>query len=87
VQDVYNDEAGYQRCTVSYSDLPAEEIFAAVERFYRKYYFRPKYVFKALKKMVKSAEERKRMMIEGRQFLSTLRTRKTAANGVNAGTA
>jgi hopanoid biosynthesis associated radical SAM protein HpnJ len=76
VQDIYNDEAGYQRCTVSYPSLSSEEIFDSVERFYRKYYFRPTYVFKALKKMAQSADERKRMLSEAGQFFSAMRNRK-----------
>jgi len=81
VQNVYNDEAGYQKCTVSYPGLSGEEIFDAVERFYRKYYFRPTYVFKAVKKMVRSADERKRMLSEAGQFLSTMRKRRAASGG------
>lgn len=81
VQDVYNDEAGYQRCTVSYPEISNQEIFSAVERFYRKYYFRPHYVFKAVKKMIKSADERKRMLSEAGQFLSAMRNRKSASHG------
>jgi len=87
VQDIYNDEAGYQRCTVSYPEISGDEIFAAVERFYKKYYFRPKYIFKAVKKMVKSADERKRMLSEAGQFLGAMRNRKSGGNGVSAGTA
>jgi radical SAM superfamily enzyme YgiQ (UPF0313 family) len=79
VDSVYNDESGYQRCTVSYPGLSSEEIFDAVERFYRKYYFRPRYVFKAARKMVRSRDERKRLMREARDFLTTLRKRKTAS--------
>ncbi len=81
VQEVYNDEAGYQRCTVSYPEISAEEIFAAVERFYRKYYFRPKYVFKALKKMARNGAERRRMLMEGRQFFATMRKRRSQMSG------
>lgn len=83
VDSVYNDEAGYQKCTVSYPGLSAEEIFDAVERFYRRYYFRPKYVFKAAKKMVKSRDERKRLLREAGEFLSTMRKRR-AGNGAGA---
>jgi len=79
VDSVYNDEAGYQRCTVSYPGLSAEEIFDAVERFYRSYYFRPAYVFKSVKKMVKSRDERKRMLREAGEFFSTMRKRRSAA--------
>ena len=81
VQDVYNDESGYQRCTVSYPEVSAQEIFDAVERFYRSYYFRPKYFFKAAKKMVKSRDERKRLLREAGEFLSTMRKRRSAGNG------
>jgi hopanoid biosynthesis associated radical SAM protein HpnJ len=84
VQNVYNDEAGYQRCTVSYPEVSAEEIFAAVERFYRKYYFRPKYFFKAAKKMVKSRAERKRMLREAGEFLATMRKRRSNGKGAAA---
>jgi radical SAM superfamily enzyme YgiQ (UPF0313 family) len=87
VQDIYNDEAGYQRCTVSYPEISGDEIFAAVERFYKKYYFRPKYIFKAVKKMVKSSDERKRMLSEAGQFFGAMRNRKSGGNGVSAGTA
>ncbi len=80
VNSVYNDESGYQKCTVSYPGLSSEEIFDAVERFYRAYYFRPKYVFKAAKKMVKSRDERKRLLREAGEFLSTMRKRR-ATNG------
>jgi len=79
VDSVYNDEAGYQRCTVSYPDLSAEEIFDAVERFYRSYYFRPAYVFKSVKKMVKSRDERKRMLREAGEFFATMRKRRSGA--------
>ncbi len=84
VQDVYNDEAGYQKCTVSYPEASAEQIFEAVERFYRKYYFRPKYFLKAAKKMVKSADERKRMLREAGEFLSTMRKRRATGNAPTA---
>src|SRR2546428_1259006 len=84
VQDVYNDEAGYQRCTVSYPEASSQEIFDAVERFYRKYYFRPKYFFKAAKKMVKSADERKRMLREAGEFLTTMRKRRATGNGATS---
>ena len=84
VQDVYNDESGYQKCTVSYPGLSAQEIFDAVERVYRSYYFRPKYFFKAAKKMVQSREERKRLLREAGEFLSTMRKRRATSNTVSS---
>jgi hopanoid biosynthesis associated radical SAM protein HpnJ len=70
------DDSGFQNATVSYPDLPAEEIYASVERFYRNFYFRPRYIAKALRKMASSGEERKRMWSEGKQFLGTMRKRR-----------
>ena len=86
VEEVYNDEAGYQRCTVSYPGLSAEEIFDAVERFYRRYYFRPTYVFKKLKQMARSREERKRLLREAGEFFRTMRRRR-AERGKSNGAA
>jgi hopanoid biosynthesis associated radical SAM protein HpnJ len=86
VQDVYNDESGYQKCTVSYPEMSAEEIFNAVEHFYRRYYFRPRYFLKAAKKMVKSRDERKRLLREAGEFFSTMRRRRATSVGAAAPT-
>jgi radical SAM superfamily enzyme YgiQ (UPF0313 family) len=73
------DESGYQKCTVQYPGLSADEIYSSVERFYRSFYFRPRYIFKAVRKMVTSSEECKRLLKEGMQFLSTMRQRRAQA--------
>ncbi len=78
VNSVYNDESGYQRCTVTYPNLSSEEIFDSVERFYRQYYFRPSYIFKSVKKMVKSRDERKRLLREAGEFFTTMKKRRAA---------
>ncbi|HYR79238.1 MAG TPA: radical SAM protein, partial [Candidatus Dormibacteraeota bacterium] len=70
------DESGYQKCTITYPGLSNDEIYGAVERFYRSFYFRPKYIFKSVRKMLTSMEETKRMLNEGKQFLSTMRQRR-----------
>src|SRR5262249_17475037 len=62
------DETGYQKCTVSYPEVSADEIFRAVETFYRRYYFRPRYIWKSVKKMATSREEAKRLLGEGVHF-------------------
>ncbi|MCL4503945.1 MAG: hypothetical protein M1438_19135, partial [Deltaproteobacteria bacterium] len=48
----------------------AAEIFAAVPKFYRRFYFRPSYMAKAAMVMIRDPRERKRLLQEGRQFLS-----------------
>ncbi len=70
------DQDGYQKCTVTYPGLTNDEIYGAVEKFYRSFYFRPKYIFKSIRKMATSAEETKRLLKEGAQFLSTMRQRR-----------
>ncbi len=70
------DESGYQKCTVEYPGLSSDEIYQAVERFYRSFYFRPRYIFKAVRKMITSTAECKRLIREGAQFLSTMRQRR-----------
>lgn len=75
------DDTGYQKCTVSYPEVSAEEIFRAVETFYRRYYFSRRYIWKSLKKMARDRGERKRLLAEGRQFLGSMWKRRQMAGG------
>jgi hopanoid biosynthesis associated radical SAM protein HpnJ len=70
------DETGYQKCTVAYPEISSDEIFRAVETFYRRYYFSPRYIWKSLKKMATSREEAMRLLGEGRQFLGSMYKRR-----------
>jgi hopanoid biosynthesis associated radical SAM protein HpnJ len=70
------DETGYQKCTVSYPEIPADEIFKAVETFYRRYYFSRRYIWKSIKKMASDREEAKRLLGEGKQFLTSMYKRR-----------
>ncbi len=70
------DQDGYQKCTITYPGLTNDEIYGAVERFYRSFYFRPRYIFKSVKKMLSSREECARLLKEGMQFMSTMRQRR-----------
>jgi hopanoid biosynthesis associated radical SAM protein HpnJ len=83
--DTLVDETGYQKCTVSYPEVSGEEIYAAVERFYRDFYFRPRYIFKSLRKMASDANERKRLWHEGMQFLDTMRKRRAGGSVAGGG--
>ena len=81
------DETGYQKCTVSYPEVSAEEIFKAVETFYRRYYFTPRYIWKSVKKMASSREEAKRLLGEGVQFIGSMAKRRRIANTTRKGVA
>src|SRR5262249_60219957 len=74
------DDTGYQKCTVSYPEVSADEIFRAVETFYRHYYFSRRYIWKSIKKMAHDREERKRLLSEGRQFLGAMWKRRQIAS-------
>jgi len=63
------DEGGHQLAHIEYPGLSSEEILTSVHRFYDEYYFRPKAVFRIVKKAVFSSSERKRLYREAKTFL------------------
>ncbi len=63
------DEGGHQLAHIQYPGLPAEEILHSVHRFYDEYYFRPKAVFRILKKAAFDSNDRKRLYKEAKTFL------------------
>jgi hopanoid biosynthesis associated radical SAM protein HpnJ len=63
------DEGGHQLAHIQYPDLPAEEIMESVHRFYDEYYFRPRAIFRILKKAAFNNVERKRLYKDARSFL------------------
>jgi hopanoid biosynthesis associated radical SAM protein HpnJ len=77
---------GYQQCVVDYPGLAAAEIFQAVSQFYRRFYFRPSYMARAAMVMMRDPEERRRLLKEGRQFLSFIfRRRQCQENRLEGG--
>jgi radical SAM superfamily enzyme YgiQ (UPF0313 family) len=63
------DEGGHQLAQIQYPCLPADEIMSAVHRFYDEYYFRPKAVYRILRKAAFDGVERKRLYKEAKSFL------------------
>jgi hypothetical protein len=63
------DEGGHQLAQIQYPGLPADEIMSAVHRFYDEYYFRPKAVYRILRKAAFNSVERKRLYKEAKSFL------------------
>lgn len=76
--DAYIDDTGHQMCVINYPHLSNKEIFDAVELFYNKFYFRPKYIGRSIMKMIVDGEERKKLLKEGKQYLEYMRKRKAA---------
>jgi radical SAM superfamily enzyme YgiQ (UPF0313 family) len=63
------DEGGHQLAHIQYPGLSADEIMSAVHRFYDEYYFRPKAVFRILRKAAFDSNDRKRLYYEAKTFL------------------
>lgn len=69
------DGLGQQSATLEYPNLSREEIFAALEKFYRSYYFRPRPIARMLGEMIADFSVMKRRLREGAEFLRFLRLR------------
>jgi len=67
---------GIQNSVMSYPWLSREEIFRAVEVFYRRFYLRPAPILRILKDMLKDRDEFSRRIREGREFFSFMAKRK-----------
>ncbi len=63
------DEGGHQLAHIQYPGLPADEILDSVHRFYDEYYFRPKAIYRILKKAAFDSGDRKRLYKEAKTFL------------------
>jgi hopanoid biosynthesis associated radical SAM protein HpnJ len=69
------DEGGHQMVQIQYPQLPADDIMEAVHRFYDEYYFRPKAVYRILRKAAFDSNDRKRLYKEAKAFLKLRATR------------
>lgn len=76
VQEHMVNERGWQMCTVQYPGISNIEIFKSVERFYKKFYYRPKFILRMLKKIIFNGEERRRVLREGAEFKEFIAKRK-----------
>ena len=67
---------GIQNSVLAYPWLSKDEIFAAVEIFYRKFYLRPTPILRILKEMLKDRGEFSRRIREGKEFFSFMAKRR-----------
>jgi hopanoid biosynthesis associated radical SAM protein HpnJ len=73
------DDSGHQKCVISYPQLTSAEIFNSVEKFYNRFYFRPKYILRSIGRMIVNGSERKKLLREGKQYLAYMKRRKEGA--------
>ena len=77
--DAMTDELGHQLPNLEYPGLTRQEIVEAVEHFYDRYYFRPRIVFRIVRRALFNHTERKRLYKEAREFLQLRARRKRFA--------
>ncbi|MGA2192403.1 MAG: hopanoid biosynthesis associated radical SAM protein HpnJ [Nitrospirota bacterium] len=76
------NSSGYQSFVIDYPEISRTEIFMAVEKFYKKFYYRPKYVAKVLLKALMDSSERKRIYREAKEFYGFIAKRREAVKAV-----
>src|SRR5437879_5733468 len=79
VRDALVGEDGTQQSPLGYPDLPHTELFEAVPRFYRRFYFRPGKLLSLAGDMIRDREVMRRRLREGREFLEFLSRRRAHA--------
>jgi radical SAM superfamily enzyme YgiQ (UPF0313 family) len=73
------DTLGFQGAAIQYPDLTTEEIYQAVEDFYKRFYFRPRPILRILGEMARDRDECGRRLREGYEFFRFFGTRGKAA--------
>lgn len=73
-------DAGIQEAVLSYADLSSVEMHAALERFYRAYYLRPRPILRIMRDMVRDREVMWRRLREAREFFSFMAQRRQPAH-------
>jgi hopanoid biosynthesis associated radical SAM protein HpnJ len=72
-------DAGIQEAVLSYDGLSSEEMHAALERFYRAYYLRPRPILRIMRDMARDGGVMRRRLREAREFFSFMAQRRHVA--------
>ena len=78
-EDVLVDAGGVQTSVLGYPHLGRDEIFGALEQFYRRFYFRPRKIFSIGGEMLRDRAVLRRRLGEGAEFLRFLGRRRRGA--------
>jgi hopanoid biosynthesis associated radical SAM protein HpnJ len=68
--DSMTDDAGHQLPNIAYPDLDRAALVDAVERFYGEYYFRPRVIWRVVRKAIFNSTERRRLAKEAREYMA-----------------
>ena len=74
------DEVGHQLPKVIYKDLNETELMDWVEKFYAEYYFRPRVIWRVVRKALWNSHDRKRLTKEAREYMALRGKRKKFIN-------
>ncbi len=74
--DSMTDDVGHQLPNVVYPDLDRAELVDWVEKFYGEYYFRPRVMWRVVRKAIFDSKERRRLAKEAREYLALRYKRK-----------
>ncbi|MFN0166868.1 MAG: hopanoid biosynthesis associated radical SAM protein HpnJ [Bryobacteraceae bacterium] len=74
--DSMTDDVGHQLPVVVYPDLDRAELVDWVEKFYGEYYFRPRVMWRVVRKALFDSKERRRLAKEAREYLALRYKRK-----------
>ena len=78
---------GFQQSSLAYPGLSKEEIFESVERFYHRYYLRPKPILRIIKTMLEDKDVCVRRLREGYEFFKSMAQRRSDLAAAKAATA
>ena len=70
---------GIQDFPIQYPGLSRREVFESVEKFYKRFYFRPRPIIRMVGEMITDGHQRKRRLAEGKEFFQFLRQRRRAS--------
>ena len=68
---------GFQQSALEYPGLSKDEIFEKVERFYHRYYLRPKPIVRIIRTMLEDKDVCVRRLREGYEFFKSMAQRRS----------
>jgi hypothetical protein len=74
--DSMTDETGHQLPNIIYPGLDRGELVEWVERFYGEYFFRPRVIWRIVRKAIFNGAERRRLTKEAREYMALRSKRK-----------
>jgi radical SAM superfamily enzyme YgiQ (UPF0313 family) len=74
--DSMTDDTGHQLPNVVYPGLDRGELVDFVERFYGEYFFRPRVIWRIVRKAIFHTDERRRLTKEAREYMALRSKRK-----------